>query len=124
MVCLHNGEVLNNTNASVAISDIGEGSASILCITDKNDCCRSPHGTTVGEWYFPNNESAVGIKGGGGSFYRDRGASVVCLHRRHNATMPTGLFCCVVPDANGTNQRICVMVEAINDTSYYNGIIG
>lgn len=80
-------------------------------MTDKTDCCRSPYGATAGNWYFPSNEP-VGIEMGGGNFYRDRGLSVVRLHRRNDVMMPTGLFCCVVPDTSGMNQRICIMVEA------------
>ena len=90
--------------------------ASVHCVTDKTDCCRrgdggAPHG--LGEWYFPNNGSAVGIEGNGlgGSFYRDRGPSVLRLHRRHNVMMPTGPFCCVIPDAVGLDQRMYIIVQ-------------
>ena len=64
----------------------------------------------MGEWYYPNNMSAVRTEGEGGSFYRDRGPSVVRLHRRYNITMPTGEFCCEVLDANEVDQRICITV--------------
>ena len=67
----------------------------------------------MGEWYYPNNMSTVRTQGEGGSFFRNRGQSVIHLHRRHNATMPTGLFYCEVPDENGDNQdnqRIYVMI--------------
>ena len=66
----------------------------------------------MGEWYFPDM-SKVGIDGDGGSFYRDRGPSVVRLHRRHNAKMPTGDFYCEVADASRVNQRIYITVEGI-----------
>lgn len=85
-------------------------------MTNKSDCCRSPYGATAGEWYFPDN-MPVGIEGHGGSFYRDRGQRVVRLHRRHNVMMPTGSFCCEIPDANDVSQRICIMVEGIVDTT-------
>ena len=65
----------------------------------------------VGEWYFPNNER-VGTAGEGESFYRDRDEGVVRLNRRYDAMMPTGSFCCTIPDANNVIQRICVMIEA------------
>ena len=93
----------------VIITDIGStDEESLLCITDNTDCC----GRYMGEWYFPNNMSTVRTEGDGGSFFRDRGPSVVRLHRRHNVTMPTGLFHCEVPDASGVNQRIYITVEA------------
>ena len=66
----------------------------------------------TGEWYFPDNGSTVEINGGGGSFYRDRGPGVVRLHRRHDTMMPTGQFCCELPDSNETTQRTCIIVEA------------
>ena len=66
----------------------------------------------MGEWYYPNNMSMVRIEAEGGSFYRSRGTypGVVRLHRRHNVMMPTGEFCCEVPDANEVDQRICITV--------------
>ena len=105
-----NGVRFSN-NSFVAITDIGEDDASVHCITDKIDCCgRFYAGYAYGEWYFPN-QTVVHIQGEGGSFYRNRGPSVVRLHRRHNATMPTGSFCCEVPDSSDMNQRICIIVE-------------
>ena len=79
-------------------------------MTDRMGCCKGTVGG-VGEWYFPNN-MIVGTIGTNGSFYRNRGQGVVRLNRRHNATMPTGFFCCEIPDANNVTQRICIMVEA------------
>ena len=60
----------------------------------------------MGEWYFPNNGSAVRVGGSRDSIYRNRGPSVVRLNRRNNATMPTGVFRCEIPDASGTSQII------------------
>ena len=39
-----------------------------------------------------------------------RGPSVVRLHRRYSAMMPTGEFCCENPDDNDVNQRVCIMI--------------
>ena len=78
-------------------------------MTDSVGCCIGTVGG-VGEWYFPNNER-VGTIGGGGSFYRNRGQGVVRLNRRYEAMMPTGSFCCEIPDANYVTRRICIMVE-------------
>ena len=92
----------------MTITDIGKSDRySLQCFTN-SDCC---HGEVKrGEWYFPNM-SMVRTEGEGDSFYRDRGPSVVHLHRRHNATMPTGLFCCEIPDASNVTQRVCITVE-------------
>jgi hypothetical protein len=97
-------------NDSVSITDIGENNAAVLCMTDKMECCKSMVGGT-GEWYYPNNDT-VGTVGGSEDFYRNRGQRVVRLNRRNNAMMPTGPFCCEVPDRNNVMQRMCVMIES------------
>ena len=84
-------------------------------MTNKSDCCRSNDGGIDGEWYFPNRTD-VKIEGSGSSFYRNRSPSVVRLHQRHNAMMPTGPFCCEVPDANDMNQRLCIIVNVTETT--------
>ena len=97
-----------SNNSEVAITDIGSGDEeSLFCITDNPNCCRQ---NSMGKWYFPNM-SEVRINGTGDSFYRDRGPSVVRLHRRHYVTMPTGEFCCEVPDEDGVNQKICITID-------------
>ena len=104
-----------SNNSIVNITDIGEGvSDSLLCFTNNTNCCESPR---RGEWYFPNM-SIVRIKGEDGSFYRDRGPSVVRLHRRHNATMPTGPFCCEIPDANNVTHRIYITVDTSTTSTF------
>ena len=80
-------------------------------MTDNVGCCKGAFRGGTGEWYFPNNER-VGTMGDGGSFYRNRDIGVVRLNRRYDAMMPTGSFCCEIPDANNVTQRICIMVEA------------
>ena len=79
-------------------------------MTDRVECCRSTFGGG-GEWYFPNT-SQVGTVGGGGDFYRNRDQRVVRLNRRNNAMMPTGSFCCTIPDRNNVMQRLCIIVES------------
>ena len=105
-------------NDSVSITDIGEDDNAVLCMTDRMGCCKSTVGGT-GEWSFPNNER-VGTIGGGGDFYRDRGQGVVRLNRRNNAMMPTGLFCCEIPDRNNVTRRLCIMIEATPDGVSFN----
>ena len=104
-----NGISYDNSSKFI-ITNIGESDdGSLLCVTDNPNCCKTP---AMGEWYFPNNMSTVRTQGFGDSFYRNRGPMVVRLHRRYNAMRPTGLFCCVIPDANEVIQRICITVEA------------
>ena len=108
------GSIYSN-HSLVNISDIGEGSAALHCFTNKSDCCRRSEGQVSGEWYFPGNGSTVGTSGGAGSIYRNRGPSVVRLNRRNNAMMPSGVFRCEIPDANGTNQNIYVGVYSVEN---------
>ena len=89
------------------ISDIGTGDLALLCVTDLQECCGS---LGHGEWYFSNNNMIVSTKESNTDFYRDRGDSVVRLNRRNNVTMPIGEYCCEVPDANYTNQTVCISV--------------
>ena len=111
------GENTYGNNSIVSFSEIGEESEALHCLTNKDDCCRGvdSEGAAMGEWYFPNNESALQTKtlSEGGSIYRNRGPSVVRLNRRNNAMMPNGVYCCEIPDANGTNQRVYVGVYSL-----------
>ena len=104
------GGRLYGNNSIVAIDSISEGSGSLHCLTNRVDCCRrsDTEGTTVGSWYFPNNRSALENEDSSGSFYETSGPSVVRLNVRHNAMSPTGVLCCEIPDASGTNQTVYV----------------
>ena len=46
------------------------------------------------------------------TFFRNRGDDgTVNLNRvNSDVMMPTGRFCCVVPDANGVDQRVCANI--------------
>ena len=101
-------------NSYFDIDDIGaEGDgAALLCITDLMQCCRGNEtdgGGALGQWFYPNGTN-VSIEGNKYDFYRNRGRSVVRLNRRNSARSPTGLYCCEVPDATNTQQRICANI--------------
>ena len=109
----HNGCIVEE-NGSVSITDIGENDTGVLCMTDKEGCCGDVRFGRAGEWFFPDNQR-IGTVGGDGDFYRNRGQGVVRLNRRNNAMMPTGLFCCEIPDRDSVTRRLCIMVEATPD---------
>ena len=72
-------------------------------------CCRFLGGQ-VGEWFFPDGTM---VPLSDPTFYRNRGHDdgTVNLNRAStNVMMPTGKFCCVVPDATGDMQKICASV--------------
>ena len=83
------------------------------CITDLMECCHGQDtpgvGGALGVWLYPDGTD-VGIQGSSDDFYRDRGPRVVHLNRRNNALSPTGLYCCEVPDAGNSQQRVCANV--------------
>ena len=93
-------------NSVFLMTDIGEDSKALLCVTDHEQCCRSYR---VGEWYYPNN-TAVSTSGSGFDFYRNRGPQAVRLNRRNNALSPTGRYHCTVPDASGTFQILIAYI--------------
>ena len=83
-------------------------------------CCRSVP-NTAGEWFFPNG-TMVPIKLTATTFYRNRGRDdgTVNLNRLStNVMSPTGLFCCVVPDATGINQTVCISLGKSTVTCMY-----
>ena len=87
-------------------SDVNEA---LQCITNKMPCCKM---AKIGHWYFPNGEE-VTIQGNAPPFfYRNRGNDgTVNLNRVHESVItPTGQFCCVVPDNNDINQKLCVNI--------------
>ena len=125
--CSHTGVYLSlkgtvyANNSVINITEIGETDTSISpppnsnnglqCIADRMPCCRFGGGQ-VGEWFFPDGTMVPG--GSGSAFYRNRGYNddgTVNLNRANtNVIMPTGLFCCEVPDATGIVQWACVNV--------------
>ena len=78
-------------NSIVSLVDIGEEHSSLLCLTNKTDCCESN-----GEWYLPNSYQVQEI----GEIYSDRGSNVVRLHRKSNAVMPIGVYRCEISGHN------------------------
>ena len=112
-----NGTTYQN-NSVITLEDIGEGDDGLRCITDYPNCCRLPYtGETgqlvIGNWFFPN-ESRVpsrtvnSITGLMWNFYRDRGLSVVQLHRRRGGA--EGLYRCQIPDTSNIEQSIYIGV--------------
>jgi len=94
-------------NSIVTITDIGTGSAALLCTTAKPGCCSSRNPET--QWYFPNG-SAV-LRRSSGEYYRTRNnhefgeqtsPRSVQLHRNPWGTS-SGIFHCDIVDASGVH---------------------
>ena len=105
-------------NSNISITEIGKTNPNTnqnngpQCITDRIPCCRFAGGQ-VGEWFFPDG---MMVPLDALLFYRNSGRDdgTVNLNRVHtNVVSPTGLFCCVVPDATGINQILCADVSEL-----------
>ena len=92
-------------NSIVNRTDIGTGSAALLCTTTLPGCCTSALQTT--QWYFPDGSQVM--NNGGLPYYRTRSTNprAVRLHRNPQGTT-TGIFRCDILDASGVLQSMFV----------------
>ena len=79
------------------LSDIGEGSNALFCLTDRTQCCTTEAGDARGSWRFPNG-STVTLDDADLDFYAIRGYSSILLNRRSDAVAPTGIYRARLPD--------------------------
>ena len=104
---------LYRNNSLVNISDIGStNSEALLCLTNNKECC--PTNGAREEWYTPTG-TPVGDSDIDADFLRNSGHSVVYLLRLNNATSPTGVFRCEIPDNSGTSQNIYVGIYPLGE---------
>ena len=103
-ITLSLNSVQYTNNSVVTITNIGTGSAALLCTTTRPGCCFSGQGN---EWYLPNGTPLSNSNTQ--PYYRTRSRSpgTVLLHRNLVATT-TGVFNCTIPDASGDLQSIYV----------------
>ena len=105
----------NNSHIIITDHEIGQTNTSaspptndgLQCITDRKPCCSN----RAGEWLFPDGRF-VPRSGPDSTFYRNRGGDgTVNLNRVNNdVMMPTGKFCCMVPDATDAMVTVCVNI--------------
>ena len=104
------GLTLNNVqytnNSVVNITDIGTGSAALICTTTNQACCLSTDGS---HWYFHDGSA---VQRTSTTYYRTRTVyngivGTVRLNRNPGATT-TGVFRCDIRDASGGLQSIYV----------------
>ena len=99
-------------NSDIIITEIGEtypSNEALQCVTDWMFCCRYYR---AGAWYYPSGGGMVLKSDSATAFYRSRGDDgTVNLNRvSSDVMMPTGRFCCVVPDATSTNVTLCANI--------------
>ena len=122
-VYLSSKGIVYANNSVISITEIGEtdvytypspphnSNNGLQCITDRMPCCRfAPN--TAGEWLFPDGTMVPG-QSTALTFYRNRGHDdgTVNLNRLNNVMIPTGKFCCVIPDATDAVQWACASVQ-------------
>lgn len=93
------GEAVPVADIGIAATDVP--GKSLVCVT-------STHEENMGEWHFPNGSMVP--HNGAGNISRTNFSGQVQLNRRKNATIPTGLYECRVPDGNGTLQIASIAI--------------
>ena len=123
-------------NSLVTLDNIGEGDDALLCLTDLTVCCRggdAPPGMgALGDWFFPNRtampNTIIDIINGVDiiwRFYRNRGPSVVRMHRRDGGV--DGIYRCRIPVSLGPpiayqNIYIGVYTASTGELYMYTGV--
>ena len=107
------GGTTYQNNSLVTLEDIGEGDDALLCKTSLLACCEP----FLGNWFFPNGtglpSEIVNVTSGlQWEFYRDRGWTVVRMHRRRGGV--TGIYHCEIPDTVGIIKSIYIGVYTTN----------
>ena len=119
-------------NSIIFLTSIGETNTSkspppnsnngLQCITDKMPCCRPgyydvyPYYTYLGGWFYANGTWTEVQRYDAyydPTIYRNRGCNdgTVNLNRVNNTVVPpTGLYCCVVPDATDIERTLCANI--------------
>ena len=108
------GQTVPN-HSYVDLSLVGTSdSNSVQCHTHLGTCCNNTEGSHRGDWYFPNGSRLL-FSSTGGDIFEQRVAQRVDIHRRYNATSPSGIYRCDIPtdavyDNTGSSVRDTVYV--------------
>ena len=105
-----NGRVLPD-NSVVLLSDIGEGSSALYCLTDRELCCSLEAGAYRGRWDFPHGGGSVDADATADT-YSSRGFSSFLLNRRSGAVGPTGVYACLIPDAGNILRTLFILLTS------------
>ena len=106
------GGTLFPNNSRVLLSDIGEGSSALFCLTDREACCSEPR--TRGAWDFPNRTRIDQISSS--DVYFVRGSSFLQLNIKNGITGPTGKYTCLIPsNSDGDDDSQSLYVGIFNE---------
>ena len=109
MFAFHGRYYQDNGVVNIDTSDNSDNNNILKCHTNKENCCKFQGSGGEGEWLFPN-QSKVNTASQNHGFHRNRGEGVVNLNWKENARIPTGLFCCVIPNPENPEQKACIGV--------------
>lgn len=109
---LLNGQILPN-NSIVVWADIGEGSASLMCLTNQLNCCRGV--SDSGNWIFPNQMNVTSMNTE--PIHQLYGNSAILLQRQNESPLESGIFHCVIMDNNGEDHHLYVGIYQETQTS-------
>lgn len=99
------------SNSEILITEVGPGgpvAPALACFT-----CNP----STAEWYFPDG-SVITLDTNAGDITSYRQSSAITLHRRNDATSPTGLYCCGSP-ALPLDQRLCITLCKYYNLSFF-----
>ena len=99
-----NGTLLSN-NSILWLSDIGEGSGALYCLTTRTRCCSTEAGGESGQWTLPDGSNSDDSRT---NVHFVRGYSSLLLNRRSSAVGPTGVYTCVIPDARNVPRNLYI----------------
>ena len=108
-----------SSNSYVNITEIGtagDGSDSIQCRSELQNCCQT-NGPLTGSWSFPNG-SALQSSSSGHSIIQSRGIMRADLRRRNNAIMPVGVYCCRIAynsSDSSAKKTLCIGIYGGKD---------
>ena len=79
------------------LSDIGEGSSALYCLTDRVPCCSYAAEGRLGLWMSPDGDVQQNMDD---DIYTIRGFSSLLLNRKSSTMRPTGVYTCLIPSSS------------------------
>ena len=119
-----NGRLLQD-NSIVLLSDIGEGSSALYCLTDREQCCSTEAGANRGLWSFPDGRDVQGNSAGTAGIYSRKGFSSILLNKRSGTMRPTGVYRCLIPSSSNTGRTVSTLhigIYSSNDKGKFHSL--
>ena len=109
-LCLEVGLLLNNqllpNNSVITWMEIGHGTGSLFCLTNKIDCCSST--PKSGSWHFPNGSAVTLSSMRNNAIVQEYGQSSILLQHHNGNPDISGIFHCEVLDDNNERQSLYI----------------